>query len=315
MRFLMAGLLVLAAGMPLVLPEAYLYILGLAYIFAVMVISWDLMVGYTGQVNLGHTTFVGLGAYVAALMQTPLRSGMALHPALAIVAGGVTASAVGLAIGIITLRLRGYYFSLVTAILPLVFMQTVFIWRELFGGEEGFTVENTIFTTTLEKYYFSLLVLLVSLIIMKKIVDSRIGLRFMAIRDSEELAESLGINTTRYKVMAFILSSFFAGIAGAMVVNYRFTVSPDLYGVPLMLLIILSAVLGGLGTLYGPLVGAIVIYLAKNWWLGDLIRTFSFPINDEIVLYAILIAVGILMPEGFYHGVKRWVKSISSEKK
>jgi len=89
MRFLMAGLLVLAAGMPLVLPEAYLYILGLAYIFAVMVISWDLMVGYTGQVNLGHTTFVGLGAYVAALMQTPLRSGMALHPALAIIAGGV----------------------------------------------------------------------------------------------------------------------------------------------------------------------------------------------------------------------------------
>ncbi|WP_290725137.1 branched-chain amino acid ABC transporter permease [Archaeoglobus sp.] len=310
MRWVNGAALILAAVMPFILPEAYLYIFGLAYIFAVMVISWDLMVGYTGQVNLGHTTFVGLGAYVAALLQTPLRTGIAMHPAVSIIAGGAAASAVGLAIGIITLRLRGYYFALVTAILPLVFMQTVFIWRELFGGEEGFAVENTLFTTTLEKYYFSLVVLVVSFILMKKIVDSRIGLRFMAVRDSEELAESLGINTTRYKVLAFVLTSFFAGIAGAMVVNYRFTVSPELYGVPLMLLIILSAVLGGLGTLYGPLIGAMVIYLAKNWWLGDIIRTFSLPINDEIVLYAILIAVGILMPEGLYHEIKeRWVKS------
>jgi len=296
--------LIVAAVMPFILPEAYLYILGLAYIFAIMVISWDLMVGYTGQVNLGHTTFVGLGAYVAAILQTPIRAGLSLHPALAIITGGVVAAGVGLSIGIITLRLRGYYFSLVTAILPLVFMQTVFIWRELFGGEEGFAIENTMLTTTVEKYYFSLAVLVVSLVVMKKVVDSRIGLRFMALRDSEELAESLGINATKYKVLAFALSSFFAGIAGAMVVNYRVTVSPELYGVPLMLLIILSAVLGGLGTLYGPLAGAIVIYLAKNWWLGQIIRTLSLPINDEIVLYALLIAVGILMPEGLYHKVK-----------
>ncbi|AAB91007.1 branched-chain amino acid ABC transporter, permease protein (braE-1) [Archaeoglobus fulgidus DSM 4304] len=296
--------LIVAAVMPFILPEAYLYILGLAYIFAIMVISWDLMVGYTGQVNLGHTTFVGLGAYVAAILQTPIRAGLSLHPALAIITGGVVAAGVGLSIGIITLRLRGYYFSLVTAILPLVFMQTVFIWRELFGGEEGFAIENTMLTTTVEKYYFSLAVLVVSLVVMKKVVDSRIGLRFMALRDSEELAESLGINATKYKVLAFALSSFFAGIAGAMVVNYRVTVSPELYGVPLMLLIILSAVLGGLGTLYGPLAGAIVIYLAKNWWLGQIIRTLSLPINDDIVLYALLIAVGILMPEGLYHKVK-----------
>ncbi len=152
-----------------ILPEAYLYILGLAYIFAIMVISWDLMVGYTGQVNLGHTTFVGLGAYVAALLQTPLRAGIALHPALAIVSGGIAAAAVGLSVGVITLRLRGYYFSLVTAILPLVFMQTVFIWRELFGGEEGFAIENTMLATTVEKYYFSMVILAASFIIMKKL--------------------------------------------------------------------------------------------------------------------------------------------------
>ena len=304
-KIVQALVVVLAALMPFALNEAYLYILGLAFVFAIMVLSWDLMVGYTGQVNLGHTTFVGLGAYVAALLQTPLKAGVAVHPALAIIAAGSAASAVGVGIGVVTLRLRGYYFSLVTAILPLVFMQTVFIWREVFGGEEGFSIAGySLLNSTVEKYYFSLILLIVTFIILKKIVNSRIGLRFMAVRDSEELAESLGIDTTKYKVLAFAISSFFAGIAGAVVVNYRYTVSPELYGVPLMLLIILAAVIGGLGTLYGPLIGAVVIYLAKNWWLGDLIRMASLPLNDEIVLYAILIAVGILMPQGLYHELK-----------
>ncbi|WP_230972363.1 branched-chain amino acid ABC transporter permease [Archaeoglobus neptunius] len=306
-----AGLLLVVAAfaIPYVVPDAYLYLIGLTYLFAIIVISWDLMVGYTGQVNLGHTTFVGLGAYVAALLQSPLRLDIAIHPALAIFLGGIVAASVGLAVGIITLRLRGYYFSLVTAILPLVFMQTVFIWRDVLGGEEGFSIAGyAMFDTTIAKYYFSLVLLLLSFAIMLKIVKSRIGLRFMALRDSEELAESLGIDTTKYKILAFVISSFFAGVAGAAIVNYRYTVGPELYGVPLMLLIILSAVLGGLGTLYGPMFGGIAIYLAKNWWLGDLIRALSLPINDDIVLYAILIAVGILMPEGIYHEIEKRIK-------
>ena len=302
-------LILISAALPLVIPEAYLYLIGLTYLFAIIVISWDLMVGYTGQVNLGHTTFVGLGAYIAALLQTPLRIGIAVHPAVAIIVGGLAAALVGFVIGVITLRLRGYYFSLVTAILPLVFMQTVFIWRDVFGGEEGFSIAGyALFDTTLSKYYFALILLLVSLAAMLKIVRSRIGLRLMAVRDSEELAESIGIDTTRYKVMAFVLSSFFAGIAGAAIVNYRYTVGPELYDIPLMLLVILSAVLGGLGTIYGPLIGSIVIYLAKNWWLRDLISMASLPINDEIVLYAILIAVGILMPRGFFHELQDRLK-------
>lgn len=302
LRISLAILLVMTSvALPLFVPSAYLYLIGLTYLFAIIVISWDLIVGYTGQVNLGHTTFVGLGAYVAALLQIP-RIGVSIHPILAIATGGLVAAFVGLCIGIITLRLRGYYFSLVTAILPLVFMQTVFIWRDILGGEEGFSIAGyALFDTMIVKYYFSLALLMVSLVAMLKIVRSRIGLRFMAVRDDEELAESLGINTTKYKVLAFVLSSFFAGIAGAAIVNYRYTVSPELYDVPLMLLIILSAVIGGLGTIYGPLIGAIIIYLAKNWLLRDLISFTSLPLNDEIVLYAVLIAAGILMPRGLYH--------------
>jgi len=295
---------VFASLLPLVVPEAYLYVIGLAYIFAVIVISWDLMVGYTGQVNLGHTTFVGLGAYVAAILQVPPRIGMHfdVSPFVAILVAGIAAATVGFAIGIITLRLRGYYFALVTAILPLVFMQTVYIWRDVFGGEEGFSIglENAIATTVVGRYYVALFLLVASLLAILAIVNSRVGLRFKAVRDSEELAESLGIDTTKYKVLAFVISSFFAGISGATIVHYRVTVSPELYDVPLMLLVILSAVIGGIGTVFGPLFGGIVVYLAKNWWLRDLIAALGLPVNDEIVLYTILIAAGILMPRGAY---------------
>ncbi|MCS7118508.1 MAG: branched-chain amino acid ABC transporter permease [Archaeoglobaceae archaeon] len=290
--------------LPTFTPSAYLYLIGLSLIFAVIVVSWDLMVGYTGQVNLGHTAFVGIGAYVSAILQLPLRIGFfwEIHPMIAILFSGLFSALVGLGIGIVTLRLKGYYFSLVTAILPLVFMQKVFIWREVFGGEEGFSIpaEKIVFATTIEKYYFATFFMFISMLIMLYIVRSKIGLRFKAIRDSEELSESLGINTTLYKILAFFMSSFFAGIAGAVFVNYRLTVSPDLYDIPLMLLVILSAVIGGLGSLIGPLLMGIVVYLAKNWWLTALRWGM---INEELVLYVILIAVAIIMPRGVYNEI------------
>lgn len=299
--------------LPTFVPSAYLYFIGLALIFAVLVASWDLMVGYTGQVNLGHTTFVGLGAYITAILQVPSRIGATLdiHPVVAVILAGILSSLVGLAIGIITLRLRGYYFSLVTAILPLVFMQKVFIWRSVFGGEEGFSIpsEKLLVATTLEKYYVVVAFSVISIAVMYAITKSKIGLRFKAVRDSEELAEALGIDTTKYKILAFFISSFFAGIAGAIFVNYRLTVAPDLYDVPLMLLIILSAVIGGLGTLWGPFLMGIFVYLAKNWWL----TAFRFGIvNEEIILYAILILVAILMPKGVYNEIQEKLRRRSA---
>ncbi len=301
--------LILIFSLPLFIPDAYLYVIGLSYLFAIAVASWDLMVGYTGKVNLGHTVFIGVGAYVAALLQTS-RLGFSLNlPIFAsILAGGVVSALIGFIIGIITLRLRGYYFSLVTAVLPLVFMQSVFIWRDIFGGEEGFSIgiEKAFSESVVGEYFASAIIMLISLSIMLYIVNSSLGLKFKAVRDDEDLAESLGIDVTKYKVIAFVISSFFAGISGASIVHYRITVSPDLYDIPLMLLIILSAVIGGLGTMLGPTIGGILIYLAKNWWLKEIIEIANLPINDEIILYIILIVVGLLMPKGFFETLKKF---------
>ena len=310
-------LLIIATTAPLVLPEAFVYLLGLTMLFLILVISWDVIVGYTGQVNLGHTVFVGLGAYTAALLQVPSRfsgsieflAGMSPPPAaISILAGGLVAAFFGLAIGVITLRLKGYYFALVTAILPLVFMQTVFVFSDIFGGEEGFSIglERSLAASTTLRYYYALVILLVSFAAIRLIINSEIGLRFRAVRDDEELAEAIGIDVVRYKVLSFVISSFFAGIGGAAIVHYRITVGPDLYDIPLMLLIILAAVIGGLGTLYGPLFGGLVIYLMKNWWLKGIVMTLPewLPVNDEVILYTILIAIAVLAPEGLWDKIK-----------
>ncbi len=319
----MVFLIIVAVITPWFMPDAFTYILGLTCLFMILTVSWDLMVGYTGQVNLGHTVFVGIGAYTTALLQVPSRfqgtflSPLAGMPEISIFAtiflGGIAAGIVGFIIGVITLRLRGWYFALVTAVLPLVFIETTVIWREIFGGEEGFSVglEKALAPASTGKYYIALIIMLISVAIMFTIVNSRIGLKFKAIRDDLDLAEAVGIDTVKYKVLAFVISSFFAGIAGAAIVHYRVTVSPDLYDVPLMLLIILAAVIGGLGTIFGPLIGGLIIYLTKYWWLKGAMATIAatgLPINDDIILYAILVVIAILAPEGLWIKAKKLAK-------
>jgi branched-chain amino acid transport system permease protein len=303
-------------------PDAFVYILGLTYLFIILAVSWDIIVGYAGQINLGHTVFVGIGAYTTALLQVPSRfqgtffefiSEIPQIPIFAsILFGGIAAGIVGFLIGVITLRLRGWYFALVTAILPFIFIETTIIESEIFGGEEGFSIglERALAPTSLEKYYIALALMLVSVVIMFTIANSRVGLKFKTVREDLNLAESVGINTVNYKVLAFIISSFFAGITGAAIVHYRSTVSPGLYDIPLMLLIILAAVIGGLGTILGPLIGGLIVYLTRYWWLKGDISEFTIPglpINDDIILYIILIALAILAPEGLWVKVRRFV--------
>jgi branched-chain amino acid transport system permease protein len=314
-------LLIISILAPLFLPDAFVYLLGMAYLFVIMVVSWDIIVGYTGQVNLGHTVFVGIGAYTTALLQVPSRfEGTFLHLLstipqppiyISILFGGVAAAFVGFVIGIITLRLKGYYFALVTAVLPLVFIQFLYVWSDIFGGEEGFSVglERAIAPGSVGKYYIALFLMVISVFIMYVIVRSSVGYKFRAIRDDEILAESVGIDTVKFKVLSFVTSSFFAGIAGAAIVHYRITVGPTLFDIPLMLMIILSGVIGGLGTLFGPVFGGFVIYLLKNWWLKGLMGISEvLPVNDEVILYIILIVLGLTAPQGIWRYASNYMK-------
>jgi len=314
------GFLMVMAVIPIFLPETLLYILGLTFIFIVFSISWDFLTGLVGEVNLGHTIFIGIGGYVTALLHVPSRfEGTILSPLanipelpipLTIFLGGVVAAVFGVAIGLITLRLKGWYFALVTAILPLLFIKATYVFKDLFGGEEGFSVGlgKAIAQDTFGKYIVSLAFMILCFAILYGIKNSKLGLTLVAIREDNTLAEALGINIYLYKVFAMGVSSFFAGLSGALLVHYRITVSPDLFDVPLMLLIILAVVIGGLGSIVGPVIGGFLIYLLKYWVLKVYLVPYippAFPLNDDIILYILLIIIAITMPHGIYERLRK----------
>lgn len=310
MRWLALISLAVLAILPKFAPQSAIYLLGLTFIFVVYVISWDLIAGYAGQINLGHTVFIGIGAYTTALLQNPERLGI-LIPQLpiwvTIVFGGLMAVAFGFAIGVVCLRLKGYYLALVTAILPLICIQLLNVYSNVFGGYEGFSVgfEKALASSLIAKYYVSFAFMLVCIAATIYVIRSPLGIKLKAIREDEELAEAVGIDVVRYKLIAFCLSAFFAGLAGAMMVHYRITVGPDLFDIPLMLMIILAAVIGGLGTIYGPIVGAFLIYLAKNYIFVQIVQALSLNISDEIFLYILLIIIILKSPEGLFEKVRR----------
>ncbi len=299
--------------LPLFLNQAILYMLGLALIFVVYCVSWDIVAGYTGQTNLGHTVFIGIGAYTTALLSTSRIPHPDMPVFVTVFLGGVVATLFGLVIGAICLRLKGYYLALVTAILPLIFIQLANIYSGIFGGYEGFSIpfSKALPGGVVGNYYIALLFTFTCLLIMYAIVNSSIGVKLRAVRDDEELAEAVGIDVVKYKLLAFCVSAFFAGIAGALSVHYKLTVGVDSFSIPLMLEIILGVIAGGLGTFYGGAVGGFAIYVARNWvfiQLASYVNTLlPFHISDEMLLYALLIVLIVLSPQGL---VTRLVESI-----
>ncbi|WP_456328304.1 branched-chain amino acid ABC transporter permease [Archaeoglobus sp.] len=302
-KALILVLTVIPLVLPLILPKSVLFMLGLAYLFVVYVVTWDLVAGYVGEVNLGHVVFIGLGAYTSTLLVLNQN----IPVPISIVIGAIVATLFGLGIGAVCLRLKGYYLALVTAILPLVFVQIVNIYPQVFGGYEGLSVgiKNALHKTIEGRYYVAYLFMIGCVLTLYKVLNSKFGLRLKAIRDDPDLAESLGINVFKYKVTAFCISAFFSGLAGAFTAFYRLSVGVDLFGVPLMLLIIISAVLGGLGTFFGAIIGALTIYILKNWILVEIAYSTGIMGLDNLVIYATLIILILKMPHGIFGVLKR----------
>ncbi|KXA93186.1 hypothetical protein AKJ66_02545 [candidate division MSBL1 archaeon SCGC-AAA259E22] len=315
------GALIFFFVMPLFAPSTYLWVFGLTFPFVIMVVSWDLLVGYSGQLNLGHSVFVGVGGYTGALLFAQERFSVYQATAwipnvlpdipipILIIIGGIASAIIGLVIGVICLRLRGFYLGLVTAVLPLIFVQLTGVWAALLGSYEGFSLglEASLHPTLTGSYYFSLIAMVLCLAIMLGIIKSRWGLIFESIRDNENLARSAGINTLKYKLLAFTTSAFFAGVAGGLFVFFRHFVGIDLANVPLVLLIILGAVLGGSGTFYGPVIGGFLVYLLKMLFLGDVVEFLPIDVEPETLLFFLLVILILTFPEGIYHKIQSMV--------
>ena len=264
-----------------------LRILILTSIFAIFAASWDLLSGFTGQMNFGHALFFGVGAYGAALLNLHLN----IPPWGSIPLGALGAVVAGLIIGIPCLRLRGTYLALTTLSFPIILMGIVFAIPEITGGELGISGLDRIVRSRVAQYYISVVVMVVMVVAMWKITDSNIGIIFHAIREDEVAVRASGINTTRYKLMAFCLSGFFAGIAGGLYAHFMRIAGPSTLEVSMSFQVVIWSVFGGVVTIWGP-VGAVFI-------LFPLLEFFRFWPELRMLMFAIVILLILrFMPQG-----------------
>ncbi|MCJ7547839.1 MAG: branched-chain amino acid ABC transporter permease [Deltaproteobacteria bacterium] len=276
--------------LPLVSRDPYLLrILVLTSIFAIFAASWDLLSGYTGQLNFGHALFFGVGAYGAAMLNLHAH----IPPWGSIPLGAAAAVVAGLIVGIPSLRLRGTYLSLTTLAFPIVLMGLVFAFPDFTGGELGVSGITRLAKTRVGDYYIAVLIMLGLCFLMWKITDSNTGIIFHAIREDEIAVRAAGINTTRYKLLAFSLSGFFAGIAGGLYAHFMRIAGPSTLEVSLSFTVVIWAIFGGVVTIYGP-IGAVFL-------LFPLLEFLRIVQDYRTLLFACVVLVILLyMPDGLF---------------
>jgi branched-chain amino acid transport system permease protein len=273
-------------------------ILIFASIFALFAASWDLLF-FSGQLNLGHGAFFGVSAYTSAILSSKL----GLPVWLTVPMGAIGGVLIGIVVAIPALRLRGPYLAIVTLAVPVILQGVVFIFPDITGGELGLFSLPGISESTTFVYYFCLIVMLVCVGIMWKITDTRsrnirTGIIFCALREDEISARTSGINTVRYKILAFALSGFFAGIAGGLYAHTMKVVGPSTLEFLFSIYPLIWTVFGGAWTIYGPVIGAYLLYFLSMQLLA------IFPEIRMTIFTAIIIGMILFMPEG----ITRWFR-------
>ncbi len=298
------GIAVLFA-IPLVISDRYfLHLMVMAGIFVMLTSSWNLLTGYAGQINLGHAAFYGIGAYTSALLVMKV----GISPWIGLFMGGFVSAFFGLLLGIPSIRLSGPYLAITTIGFAEILRLVAMNWVELTRGSlglygippltaiklsPGFSIE---FTSERNFYYVLLIAIFLTLFCFKRLVQSEFGITLKSMRDDEPGAESIGVDTTRYKLAVFTISAFFAGFAGALFAHYQRLVSPDTLSLGETFTILTMTMLGGLGTLAGPVVGAILLtFLSEGLrFVEDMVK-----LNVRMVIYGFLLIITILfMREG-----------------
>lgn len=293
--------LIFASGLlllPFITQDPYLLrILILTDIFAILAASWDLLSGFTGQMNFGHALFFGVAAYCTGILNLRLD----LPPWLSIPLGALGAVLAGLVVGIPCLRLRGTYLALTTLAFPIILLGLVFAMPDLTGGELGISGIDRLTGSRVGDYYVTSVLMLVLGFVMWKITDSKKGIILHAIREDEVAVRASGINTTRYKLMAFCLSGFFAGIAGGLYAHIMRTTGPSTLEVALSFQIVIWAVFGGMVSIYGPVAGVFILF--------PLLEFLRFMPKMRMLVFAFIVLMTLLyMPQGLIPWIREKIE-------
>jgi len=281
-------------GLPLITRDPYIIrIIILTSIFAILAASWDLLSGFTGQMNFGHALFFGVGAYASALLNIHAH----IPPWGSVPLGALVAVMAGLIVGIPCLRLKHTYLALTTLAFPIILLGIIFALPDWTGGELGISGLTRFTSSLLGNYYLHIITMLVLCTIMWKITDSNTGIIFHAIREDELAVKTAGINTTRYKLLAFCLSGFFAGIAGGLYAHYMRIAGPSTLEVSMSFTVVIWAIFGGAATIYGPVAAVFILF--------PLLEFVRFWPEYRTLIFAFIVLFTLLyMPEGLIPWVR-----------
>jgi branched-chain amino acid transport system permease protein len=243
--------------------------------------------------NFGHALFFGVGAYVAALLNLHMH----IPPWGTIPLGALGAVLAGLIIGIPCLRLRGTYLALTTLAFPIILLGLLFAFPGFTGGELGISGISRLAQSRVASYYITVVLMLVLSTIMWKITDSNTGIIFHAIREDELAVRAAGINTTRYKLLAFCLSGFFAGISGGLYAHFMRIAGPSTLEVSMSFQVVIWAIFGGIVTIYGPVGGVFILF--------PFLEFIRFWQEYRILVFACVVLLILLyMPDGLFPWVR-----------
>ncbi|HKC43606.1 MAG TPA: branched-chain amino acid ABC transporter permease [Burkholderiales bacterium] len=292
---------------PLVLPEFWRRFLTEILIWGLLAMSSDILIGYTGMVSFGHSAFFGLGMYGAAAALLTLTPPML---SLAILYGLIAATGVAAFVAYFATRLRDIYFAITTLIFSQIFYVIIFTWTEVTGGENGLTFSRpplaipgllSVPFTPDTLHWFVLATVTASYLILRRITQSPFGMVLQSIRENEARTRAIGYAVERYKIAAVMLSGLFAGLAGVLYALQNKFAAPDFVFFLVSGEVVIFNVMGGIGTLVGPIVGAGAFLLLREAFSRFFTEFYLIPLG------VIFIAMVIFMPQGLLGFMRRWL--------
>lgn len=264
-KFWLAAFFLFLLVLPFVANDYILYIANIIGIAVIGAVGLNILTGFTGQISLGHAAFVGIGGYTSAILITRLGFSFWLSLPLA----GLVAAAAGLVIGIPSLRVKGLYLCIATLAAQFICEYIFIHWESMTRGIRGINVPppqlgSFLFNTEKRYYFLTLAVVVLAVGFARNLVRSRVGRAFVAIRDRDLAAEIMGISLFRYKLTAFAISSFYAGIAGALWVSFIRIITPEHFPFHLSIQYLAMVIVGGMGSIIGSIFGAIFMTLVPE---------------------------------------------------
>ena len=286
------GLTILLAA-PLFLGKYKIFLLSLLAIYALVALGLNLLMGYTGQIAAGHAGFLAIGAYFTAIIGENLPW---MPCPVSLLLAGIFTGAIGFLLGIPILRLKGFYIAMATIAFCVVVSEVILQWSSLTGGDDGFSVPTAqiagfAFDSDYKLYYLIIPVTLMMTLLARNLVNGYIGRAFIALRESEIAAQTIGIDLARYKTIAFAISAFYTGVAGGLFAYLITYLSPDAFTIELSVDFIAMIVIGGMGSILGSIIGAVV--------LTGMQQVLAGLLDLQILIFGIsLIVFMIFMPKG-----------------